>query len=327
MTDNSKIDLIDAKILRTLLIESRTSFTQIAKDCDISVGAVRKRYKRLWRLGIVNGEIMQVNPYYLGYKCVSTVTIKTAQNDEDKVIEFLKSKPYCAYTFKNVFGLTNMAAVVIMRDIQEISGIIREIEAHPLVKQADAKILTNMSGVDHPENLVIPPLMSRFEQKPNYYTKPNSSGEIKFDKKDREIAKLLTNNSRVPFKQIAEKLDVSTKNVIERYNKLRGTLLSRSTITISLKKIGYEAFGFMFVRVENRGKMPEILEKILSIQNLIVVLENIGDYNLFIFALKDFNELFELKEKFDTIEGIRQLDAFVNKPYESWPLNMFASLL
>jgi hypothetical protein len=36
MPHTTDIDEIDAKILKTLLCESRTSFTEIAKDCKIS---------------------------------------------------------------------------------------------------------------------------------------------------------------------------------------------------------------------------------------------------------------------------------------------------
>ena len=44
---STKIDQIDARIIKILLAESRTSFTDIAKECEISVSAVRMRYKHL----------------------------------------------------------------------------------------------------------------------------------------------------------------------------------------------------------------------------------------------------------------------------------------
>lgn len=42
-----EIDEINAKILRMLLCEARTSFTQIAKECKISVNSVRNRFEQL----------------------------------------------------------------------------------------------------------------------------------------------------------------------------------------------------------------------------------------------------------------------------------------
>ena len=42
-----QIDKTDSKILNTLLIESRTSFTELAKICGISITATIRRYNRL----------------------------------------------------------------------------------------------------------------------------------------------------------------------------------------------------------------------------------------------------------------------------------------
>lgn len=90
MQENISADSIDAKILRVLLKESRTSFTEIAEECKISVSGARMRYNRLKKVGIISGEIMQVNPYSLGYKCVGDIGINTSAENEKTVIEFLK---------------------------------------------------------------------------------------------------------------------------------------------------------------------------------------------------------------------------------------------
>src|SRR5512143_2686320 len=106
-----KIDEIDAKIMKALLRESRTTFTVLAEDCGISIAAVGKRYQRLWKAGIINGAIIQVNPRSLGYKCIVNIGITTAREDENKVVEFLRSKPYTRVAFVNVFERANIAAI------------------------------------------------------------------------------------------------------------------------------------------------------------------------------------------------------------------------
>ena len=80
-----KIDEIDATILKTLLAESRTSFTDLAKKCNITVGAVRMRYKRLWKVGIINGEVTLINPHCLGYRHIVDLGIITeTENEKDR---------------------------------------------------------------------------------------------------------------------------------------------------------------------------------------------------------------------------------------------------
>ena len=66
-----KIDDIDAKILKTLLKEPRTSFAQIAKDCRLSNTSIRNRFNLMKKSGIINGAIMQINPKSFGYDCIA----------------------------------------------------------------------------------------------------------------------------------------------------------------------------------------------------------------------------------------------------------------
>ena len=84
----------NAKILKILLSESRTRFVDIAKECKITVTAVRMRYKRLWRDGVINGEKMLVNPHCLGYRHIVDLGIINAVEDEKEAAKFLESKPY-----------------------------------------------------------------------------------------------------------------------------------------------------------------------------------------------------------------------------------------
>ena len=83
-----------------LLNDSRTSFTEIAKECKISVSGARMRYNRLKKLGIINGEIMQVNPYSLGYTCVGNIGVKTSAENEKAVMEFLKEKEKLSFPIR-----------------------------------------------------------------------------------------------------------------------------------------------------------------------------------------------------------------------------------
>ena len=93
-SETRTIDEIDAKIIMSLLKEARTTFTAMAKECKITVSAVRTRFTRLKKEGIINGAIMQVNPYSLGFKCVCDITVKTDPQKEKakEVMAFLKEK-------------------------------------------------------------------------------------------------------------------------------------------------------------------------------------------------------------------------------------------
>lgn len=326
MTNRKKIDQTDSKIIKILLAESRTSFTDIAKECNITIGAVRMRYKNMVKAGIINGQIMQVNPLSLGYRCIADVGIVTSIENEKKVAEFLKTKPYIQHII-SLFGKYNFGAKVALKDVNQLTGIIEDLESNPYIKRVDSMIWADSVNLDHTENLIIKPEPSD-EIKQLASPLPIYNEEFDLDEKDRQIAIILTMNSRMPFKRIAEKLGISTKNVIQRYNGLRGKILTLSSITVDLNKLGYNGMAHMFLKINNRSKMPEVYSKLLKIPNMIVAIRLIGPYDLFaLAALEDFNDEFRLKSELRKIADIEKMDTFLNPTFKAYPLNLFNNLL
>jgi len=332
----TRIDEINAKILATLLKESRTSFTQIAKDCKISVGAVRMRYKGLWEEGIVKGEIMLVNPHSLGYQYITDLGITTAVENEKEVMKFLTRKPYISH-IAGPLGKYNIWAKVALHDTQDLTEILEDIQTNLYIKSVDALIWVEAINIEYPENLVINPFNTNNKQKPNNnehnpyqrnFANNTEKKQVKLDETDRKIAVILSQNSRTPFRKIAQKLGISTKNVIQRYNRLRENVLTRSTITVDLNKLGYNAMASVFVKAANRSKLPEIHAQLLQIPNLIVAIRLIGAYDLYAaIVLTDFQEFFNAKEQIRRIHDIEKTDVFLTPNVPEWPLQLFPSLL
>jgi Lrp/AsnC family transcriptional regulator for asnA, asnC and gidA len=325
----TKIDETDARILKTLLMESRTSFTKIAKDCNISVGAVRMRYKRLWREGVINGEMMLVNPHCLGYRHIIDLGITTAVENEKDVAEFLESKPYIAEVV-GPLGKYNFYGKVALRDLNNLAEIIEDLESNRHIKHVDALIWAEAVNIEYPQNLVIKPLDNNDEQKKNQRPPPANKDEMhmQIDELDRKIAIILSEKSRTPFRQIAKQLGISTKNVIQRYKRLRENVLTLSTITVNLNKLGYNALASLYLKISDRSKMSEVYAQLLQIPNLIVIIRLIGAYDLYAaVVLEDFGELFKVSEQIRRINGIEKTDSFLTPMLPAWPLNLFPSLL
>ncbi len=328
MQPRKKIDQIDSKILKILLMNSRTSFTDIAKECKITIGAVRMRYKNMIKAGIINGQIMQVNPNSLGYKCIADIGILTAIENEKTVIEFLKTRPYIMHTF-GMFGKYNIAIKVALKDLKDLTTIIEDLESNIYIKHVDPMIWANANDMDHCENLIIKPMPNVTEDSILFKKMPPiSNEEVVLDERDRQIAKILSGNSRMPFKKIAEQLGISTKNTIQRFKKLEGNLLGLSTITLDLTKLGYTAMVHNFIKVSNRSKMPEVYSQILKLPNTIVLIRLIGVYDLMIInVLEDFNDEFNLMDQMRKIQYIESVDTYISPVFKAQPLNVFYPLL
>src|SRR5512145_2918240 len=106
-----------------LLKESRTSFTDIAKECKITVGAVRMRYKRLLKEGVINGEVTLVNPHCLGYRHIVDLGIMTDPENEQEVAKYLEDKPLIGQLVPHL-GKYNFFAKVALSDLNKLSAIV-----------------------------------------------------------------------------------------------------------------------------------------------------------------------------------------------------------
>ena len=323
-----KIDEIDATILKTLLAESRTSFTDIAKKCGITVGAVRMRYKRLWKVGIINGEVTLINPHCLGYRHIVDLGIITETENEKEITNYLESKPYVSQVVTHL-GRYNFLGKVALRDLNKLSQIIEDLEANQKIKHVDALIWAEALNLEFPTNLVIKPLPI---ENSNRNRRPPltdiDQAPVDIDEIDRKIAIIVSKRSRIPFRQIAEQLGISTKTVIQRYKKLRANLLTRSSITLDLNKLGYKAMADLYIKVSNRSKLTDIYDQLLKIPNLIVIIRLFGNYDLYAaIALEDFDKMFEVSEQISKITGLEKPDICLTPMLPAWPLNLFPSLL
>jgi DNA-binding Lrp family transcriptional regulator len=287
------------------------------------------RYKRLWKEGVINGEKMLVNPHCLGYRHIIDLGIMNAVENEKEVAKFLESKPFIS-ELVGPLGKYNFYGKVALRDLNKLHDIIEDLESNRDIKRVNALIWAEAVNIEYPQNLIIKPLCHENGLKNNHRPALTNLDQapLEIDEIDRKIAKILSEKSRTPFKKIAEQLDISTKTVIRRYKKLRENLLTLSTITLDLNKIGYKAMANLYIKVSNRSKMSEIYSQLLQIPNLIVIIRLVGSYDLYAaIALEDFEKMFEANEKIRRISGIETTEIFLTPMLPSWPLNLFPSLL
>jgi DNA-binding Lrp family transcriptional regulator len=154
MSSGGKIDDIDAKILKMLLFESRATFTEMSRECGISVVAVRARCKQLKKKGIINGETIQLNPFSLGWECILDLLITSAVEYEREVVQELRKKPYTVFVHGG-FGAYNIDALIFLPTINLLGEVIKEIEALSHVRQVSTLIWADLTGAVFPQNLTV----------------------------------------------------------------------------------------------------------------------------------------------------------------------------
>jgi Lrp/AsnC family transcriptional regulator for asnA, asnC and gidA len=151
-----KIDKINANIIRTLLNDARTSFTEMAKENKITAAAVRSRYENLKKTGVITGAITEINPLRIGFRCYGFLGIRVHPTRITEVMEYLYNQSYILATWNKIqeINIGNYFAVSNLEKFTEISDKLR---SHPHIKSVQPIIYVGLPSYDHPENLIIKP--------------------------------------------------------------------------------------------------------------------------------------------------------------------------
>jgi len=269
---------------------------------------------------------MYLNPLSFGYESMAEVGILTGLKDQKKVRDSLEvnSGGKKLLLVPVALGKYDVYYILFAKKLSELAEIVRRIDVKPYVKNLDVLIYADLwNSPWHPENMLISP-----SENDKTILTTNRSGsqfeEATLDDVDRTIVEELMENSRVAFKDIAEKLKISTANVIKRYHVLREkNILNLSTVSLDFCKLGYKAIGDCYIRVENRGTLLETRRELLLIPNSIFCAEFVGGaYDLRVaIVISDLQDFFQLKNRVYAIDNIKNAEFYLNEMAEPWPFD------
>lgn len=139
MPVTSKLDEVDVKIIRALQKDARTNFADIAKDCDVSVDTVSKRFKRLMKSGVARGTTVLLNPKSFGYDCVASFGIRVDYPHVQEVVDFIRRIPEVCFCTQSM-GMHNLFAIAVLKNVGRLSQLKESVKGHPMVREVSASI-------------------------------------------------------------------------------------------------------------------------------------------------------------------------------------------
>ncbi|MBQ8159058.1 MAG: Lrp/AsnC ligand binding domain-containing protein [Prevotella sp.] len=105
----------------------------------------------------------------------------------------------------------------------------------------------------------------------------------KIDKLDEQILKLIAEDARIAFLEVARACNVSGAAIHQRIQKLTSMgILKGSQFVIDPEKMGYETCAFIGLNLKNPGSFDEVVEKLREIPEVVECHYTTGDYDLFI---------------------------------------------
>ena len=143
-------DKIDNKIIQILLEDGRTSFSNIAKEVNLTDVAIKKRVERLKRKGIINSISADLNFRTLGYENPILVQIRSEISKNKDVLKKLKELDYVIELYQ-VLGKYNIFAKLIVPDLDSAEKFIERLGV--LDGVLDIKTLVVISEVKKSKSL------------------------------------------------------------------------------------------------------------------------------------------------------------------------------
>ncbi len=317
----TNLNQLDAKIIRLLLKDGRTSYDELAEECGVSKNAVWKRFKMMEKKGILKGATVQINFGDFGFDALATLLISVNAQQLEEVMEFIgKITEVRAYRqYNSVF---NVRAIATLRNLNELDHVKQVIKQK--LPTLGLKTYIWMGVRNIPENLNL----TGESMEANVGIRQNSvkltsipKKKVIIDELDGQIVTELALDGRNSFTQISKKIKVSTDTVIKRYNKLRQSGALKVCIQINPNKISYASIlDFNISFMSPGGLSDTVAESLAKIPNIIIITKTSGDYDLQVTAMiRNISELFAIQDQIARICGVTKIETSARKIPDKWP--------
>ena len=102
------------------------------------------------------------------------------------------------------------------------------------------------------------------------------------DDVDKKILMYLIDNTRMPFTEIAKKMNVSAGTIHVRVKKLEEAgIIKGTTLITDYDKMGYQFVAYVGLLLTKTNKTQKVIDELYKIPNVTVVHVVSGKYNIF----------------------------------------------
>ena len=129
----------------------------------------------------------------------------------------------------------------------------------------------------------------------------------KIDELDRRILKIITQNARIPFKDVAEECGVSRAAVHQRVQKMFDSgVITGSSYHVQPKSLGYQLCVYIGITMEKASMYNQVISALEQIPEVVEAQYTLGEFGLLIKVYAHDNEhlLTLLNNKIQIIPGV-----------------------
>jgi Lrp/AsnC family transcriptional regulator, regulator for asnA, asnC and gidA len=303
------IDHLDEQILAQLLDDGRKSLVDIGKTCNTPYEEVLRHYRKMVKEGIIVGATTEVNFRALGFQYMATIMLDVKEENATAVKEFLTKQPNIAAVYSSNKKF-NVSAIFRLHHVQELDQIKEEIRRQGLTTEVQSSLWLDIRNIA--SNLFRDALC----KSENSETTAIAEGYEKstdIDQIDRYLIDRLTEDGRCSFNKIASEIGTSVDRIIRRYEKLKKNNVIKTVIQINPQKLGYRAYGFFFLSVQQTGHVDDAIDQLSMLKNVFHLIKIIGASDFYISCyLRDFDEFFAIKTEISKIPYLKLVKVDIN---------------
>lgn len=138
--------------------------------------------------------------------------------------------------------------------------------------------------------------------------------KYKLDDTDHKILDLLIDNTRIPFTDIAKKLDISAGTVHVRVKKMEeASIITGSSLNVDYNKLGYSFIAYVGIFIFKTSQTQFVLERISEIPYITVAHVTTGKFNIFCkIRARDTAHAKDIIYQIDDIEGVSRTETMIS---------------
>ncbi len=133
----------------------------------------------------------------------------------------------------------------------------------------------------------------------------------KIDELDRKIIQIITQNARIPFKDVAVECNVSRAAIHQRVQRLMDIgVITGSSYTVNPKTLGFQMCTYVGITLERGSLYKEVVAELENIPEVIESHYTLGPYTMLIklYAKNDEHLMELLNGKIQEIRGVVQTE-------------------
>ena len=136
----------------------------------------------------------------------------------------------------------------------------------------------------------------------------------RLDRLDKQILRLIAEDARIPFLEVARACNVSGAAIHQRIQKLTNAgILKGSQFVIDPEKIGYETCAYIGLNLKNPERFDAVVEELKKIPEVVECHYTTGDFDMFIkiYALNNHHLLNIIHDKLQPL-GLSRSETIVS---------------